>query len=247
MTCPNCQLDLISKSSFCPNCGFNLKLHQQNLIIATNRKKWSEFKFLLIFYVLYFIVIGLLNIYPALKESPLGEFILPWIALVVTIVFLFFSNVDKKIIYSKFKLGQAFVYITATLLVSLSLNCYYFKFIHFIFGLPSVNHQFEFYENDILIFYLMFYDCVMPAITEEIAFRLIIFEKFMKIVSIKEAIFLSSVLFAILHLDFYSTPYLIFFGALLCIVRQNTKSLIPCILIHFLHNFYIVLVELQII
>ena len=83
---------------------------------------------------------------------------------------------------------------------------------------------------------LVFLVCVLPAITEEIAFRgLLQYWLEVAIVPIR-AIILAGVLFAAMHLSIISFPYLMLVGFLLGYVRRNTNSLYPCMLIHFLHN-----------
>lgn len=231
--------------NYCPQCGFNLMLHFHQLKVVAVEKKWQDVKFIIIFYFLIFVTLASLRIYPPLKNSFLGEQITEWMGLFITILFLFLSRVDKKNIISKFNIFKSTAIVILFLILTLLVNTYYTKFLKLIFG---INNE----ENDLAdkaiifsIFFLVFYDCVMPAITEEIAFRLIIFEKFKNVVSLKEAVLLSSILFAILHVKFYITPYYIFAGAILCWIRLYSKSLIPCIILHFLHNLYITLIESQ--
>jgi membrane protease YdiL (CAAX protease family) len=82
--------------------------------------------------------------------------------------------------------------------------------------------------------------CVIPGIFEEIGFRGILQSQLMKAVSVKKAIYISAFLFALVHFNILHLPYLFLLGILLGWVNWKTKSLYPSILIHFLHNFFVI-------
>ena len=88
-------------------------------------------------------------------------------------------------------------------------------------------------------FWIVVINSVMPAVWEEIAFRGLIQGKFGEVVGHKEAILLTSILFAIIHINFLSWIYLFFLGIVLGFLRHYTKSLWPCIVLHFMHNFVV--------
>ncbi len=83
--------------------------------------------------------------------------------------------------------------------------------------------------------------CVMPAITEEIAFRGLIQHWLYAALKPWRAILLASALFAALHLNVISFFYLFGVGVLLGWARHKTGSLYPSMVIHFCHNFAVVL------
>lgn len=85
--------------------------------------------------------------------------------------------------------------------------------------------------------------CFQPAIIEEIAFRGIILSDFQRVLSVREAIILSSLLFMVLHLAVLSFPHLLLMGLLLGWVRMKSKSLYPCMVFHFTHNLLVTLAE----
>lgn len=79
--------------------------------------------------------------------------------------------------------------------------------------------------------------CVLPAITEELAFRGLIQHWLENAFPARKALIIASGLFAALHFSVLSAPYLFLVGVLLGWVKMRTKSLYPSMLIHFLHNF----------
>ena len=85
--------------------------------------------------------------------------------------------------------------------------------------------------------------CVMPAIWEEIAFRGLLQGQLSKAVGHREALILTAVLFAVIHVSVLSGFYLLLVGVLLGFLRRRSNSLVPGMVVHFVHNLTIVVVE----
>ncbi|MCG3180510.1 MAG: hypothetical protein BIFFINMI_02872 [Phycisphaerae bacterium] len=82
--------------------------------------------------------------------------------------------------------------------------------------------------------------CVFPAVLEEIAFRGLVQHWLQVAITPAKAIVIASALFTVLHFNIISAPYLFGVGLLLGWAKYKTGSLYPSILIHFLHNFVVV-------
>jgi membrane protease YdiL (CAAX protease family) len=82
--------------------------------------------------------------------------------------------------------------------------------------------------------------CVMPAITEEIAFRGMIQHQFEKVVKPSIAIAVAAMVFAAAHMTIVSAPYLALVGLLLGWMKTKTGSLYPSMIAHFLHNYIVI-------
>ena len=80
---------------------------------------------------------------------------------------------------------------------------------------------------------------VMPAIVEELLFRGLILHSFMPFGKIV-AIFASSLLFSLFHLNPTQTVYQFFLGMVMAIVYLRTKNMWYPILLHFVNNFAII-------
>ncbi len=78
---------------------------------------------------------------------------------------------------------------------------------------------------------------------EELAFRGIIFGALRRVLEPMEAVLVSALMFMILHLAIASFPHLFAIGLLLGWLRMHTGSMYPGMLLHFLHNFLVVLSE----
>jgi hypothetical protein len=77
---------------------------------------------------------------------------------------------------------------------------------------------------------------VYPAIIEELAFRGIIVPGLRRVLSDKETIAVSGMMFMILHLNVLSAPALLAGGIILGYMRIRSGSLWPGVLTHFTHN-----------
>jgi membrane protease YdiL (CAAX protease family) len=87
---------------------------------------------------------------------------------------------------------------------------------------------------------LVLFIAVLPAITEEIAFRGLVQHWLQVALTPRKALVIASALFMALHFNAIGAPYLFAVGMLLGWVKLKTGSLYPSMLIHFLHNFVVV-------
>jgi membrane protease YdiL (CAAX protease family) len=77
---------------------------------------------------------------------------------------------------------------------------------------------------------------MIAPIFEELIFRGIILDGFLKVYSPKKSIIWSSVLFALIHLNPWQAIGAFLIGLFIGWVYYRTQSIIPCILIHFTNN-----------
>jgi uncharacterized protein len=84
---------------------------------------------------------------------------------------------------------------------------------------------------------------IQPAIIEELAFRGVILPALNQAMSDTEAVIVSAMMFGILHLAIPALPHLVVIGLILGWLRLRTKSLYPCILMHFTHNGLVLVSE----
>ncbi len=76
---------------------------------------------------------------------------------------------------------------------------------------------------------------LVPAILEEMLFRYLPL-KILYPYSPRAALIISSLFFALIHLDLYKLPYAFIAGMLLCLADVMTGSILPSVIIHFLNN-----------
>jgi CAAX protease family protein len=85
--------------------------------------------------------------------------------------------------------------------------------------------------------------CVQPAVIEELAFRGFILGALRRLLTGREAVFVSALLFMVIHLAVPSFLHLFLMGLVLGYLRIRTGSLYPCIVLHFTHNLLCVLFD----
>jgi uncharacterized protein len=85
--------------------------------------------------------------------------------------------------------------------------------------------------------------CVQPAVIEELAFRGVIQSALSVPMGRIEAVVVTALMFAILHLSIPSLPHLAILGLALGWLRIKTGSLYPGMVMHFCHNLLVVLSE----
>ncbi len=85
---------------------------------------------------------------------------------------------------------------------------------------------------------------LIAPFSEEIFFRGFLYSAFKKSWGINAALFLSSFLFAVVHLELYSFIPLMIIGWLLAYLFEKTKSLLPAIFLHGVYNLILILILL---
>ena len=86
---------------------------------------------------------------------------------------------------------------------------------------------------------------VLPPICEEIAFRVILLPKLQKLMRQTQALWVSAVLFGVLHFSLVSMAvFLVPIAAVAAYLTRETRSLMPAIAMHAAHNAGIVSLEM---
>lgn len=115
-----------------------------------------------------------------------------------------------------------------------------FTFLHL--DLKEVTYVF--WQSDYPILFSVLFICLFPAIFEELAFRGILLGGLLELVKPKMAIFISSLLFALIHFSLVSLVWLIPLGILFAYFRHKYNSIWYCILGHFFYNLVIISFEI---
>lgn len=126
------------------------------------------------------------------------------------------------------------------LIVALAINFGYFEFLRNLLGGEAGDPMSKLRESGVGEMTLVICYCVLPGITEEIAFRGLLQHWLATAIAPMRALILASFLFAILHFNLLGLPYLFAVGMLLGWVKWKTGSLYPGMLLHFLHNLVVI-------
>ena len=111
------------------------------------------------------------------------------------------------------------------------------------FGLEDIAYLDSFQREGYGLSWGVLLICVQPGVFEELAFRGVILSSLQLAIGNKEALLVSAMMFAILHLSLPSMPHLFVIGLVLGWLRLRTGSLLPGMLMHFTHNLLVVVAE----
>jgi len=95
-------------------------------------------------------------------------------------------------------------------------------------------------SNTILLVVVAF----IGPVVEEVFFRGFLYSAFKKSWGVLPALFISSVLFSVVHLQVYSFLPLFIIGWLLAYIFEKTRSLFPAIFLHAIYNLILILILL---
>lgn len=154
----------------------------------------------------------------------------------------FWKNIQPLLLLKHIKWRLMLVIIVLCVLMASGLFWLqeYMNSVHFSM---SYRISLTFWEADYPRLYSLIFLCLQPAIFEELAFRGFVFHQLQKQFSIPISIFLSALLFALLHLSLMSLLWLIPLGILFATFRHQQKSLWYGIVGHFSYNLTIILFE----
>ncbi len=96
--------------------------------------------------------------------------------------------------------------------------------------------------GEIAIYFVLV--CVLAPIAEEIIFRGYVYGGLRRFLSSRQAIILGAALFAGVHLNSDAFLVIALIGALLCFLYERTRSLLPGMIAHGLHNGLVLMVML---
>lgn len=77
---------------------------------------------------------------------------------------------------------------------------------------------------------------IVAPVVEEIVFRGALYRAFERLSAGWVAVIVSSILFALAHVNPVHMAYALILGLLLGLLRMKTKSIVPCIALHFIYN-----------
>jgi uncharacterized protein len=111
------------------------------------------------------------------------------------------------------------------------------------FGMHRINYTQPFFSGGYGMATVVLMICVQPAVFEELAFRGVVFGALQPTLTSTEAVFVSAGMFMILHLSPAAFPHTFAMGVIAGFMRARTGSLLPGVLMHFVHNLLCVVTD----
>ena len=105
----------------------------------------------------------------------------------------------------------------------------------------NVFYDYEDYDNT--IFWVLVFYTVIPPIFEELAFRGFLFNQLRNFATVPVTILATAFIFALVHFSYVSILWIFPFGIVLGYIRHKYNTLWLGMIIHFIHNFLVVLLD----
>lgn len=238
--CLNCSGLIAANSKFCKHCGV-VQVEQDDV---SSEERWFTMQQIAIFYAIE-IVCCIFSHIDAFKTF--AGFIVVNVLLAINKVSFFFYNIAENraiLRWPNFSFQKLCAYCGLALTFSIGVH----------YSVEWVNSAIwsddnTYYYNLIgggryYAFLIVFFTAVCPAIFEELGFRGYLLQKLLKVVDPQQAVFISSFLFAIIHMSFLSLFWLIPLALFLGYTRIREKTIWYGVFIHFSFNLGACLFEL---
>ena len=247
--CPKCSVTLKPDIYFCSNCTEAWRNPSQGLE-TTPEPVWDaetrirlraagayEACFLYLFASFFGLIVhkllGSQNSYDPL------ETILVSVSMGIASLWIIYRNFDiiKNSIRFDGLISRWFLLSAVVLVPMLAVNYFYHSFL--LKETSVMMDSSAYLLADESSWLAIIFICVFPAVFEELVFRSYVYPLLNRALTLVWAAVISSVLFASLHFSFWSWPYHFLLGLLLAFTASKCRSVLPCIILHFVHNYVV--------
>ncbi len=250
-TCAYCGGTLDPRYHFCTHCATvhrdptasvyeeipKPKLSIETRIMTSARSAWNFFCLIAIGLVALGFVGAILGEENMVVTMALQEIFL----ITLTIGYLAYHWREVSFLFHRFKLNWVAAASFPILAVCLVINKVYHDFLTSLLDLDdstALAPLLEAFPPWALVLSI----CVFPGIVEELGFRAVVQERMVRAVGTVVGFGATSVLFTALHFSVLSAPYLFMLSMFLCWVRARTETIYLPMVLHFLHNFVVLVV-----
>jgi membrane protease YdiL (CAAX protease family) len=238
MKCHNCQTTFHNAARYCSKCGESL-LTKTPFDYNSHIKKISVFFFVLLTYVaaIHFIEFASNYTHILLIDLIFGVIILAF-------YFIDFKTINKLFSFKGLKISLLIKILIAAPICAIIVSFIADLMNQSLFDKSQLTYYNQFIDSPAPILLSIISIGLFPAIFEEIAFRGIVFNHLTKITGLKSTIFISAILFTILHLSILSALWIFPIGLVFGYFRAKYRSIWYGIVGHLVYNSSIVMLEI---
>ncbi|MCZ4243860.1 CPBP family intramembrane glutamic endopeptidase [Pedobacter punctiformis] len=237
--CHNCQSEILTSNHYCNYCGQTQNAEE----IETAGFKWSNLQQL----ALFFVVQVLLCITPAIikENSIFFNLSLDVVMAITTLIFFGYSWAENKYLlkWPAFSLKKLLLFIVIASLASVIVQ-YLVTHLNLILWNKTQSYYDTFSGHPYGKYLMILSIAIFPALFEELAYRGYLMQKLINIFDEKQAIYISSFIFFIMHFSLISFFWLLPFAITLGFIRIREKTIWYGVIIHFIFNLTACLYEL---
>ncbi|WGD36120.1 type II CAAX endopeptidase family protein [Olleya sp. YS] len=239
VSCKHCNTNFDTEVKFCSQCG-------HSIVKVVNTKKIQSLNVIISFYVVMLVFIALVyyidTAFPFNFKADLG------IEISFAIIVLAFAFLDIKPILKLYTFKTVNLKLIGFAIITPIITSVLVYFtITFIEYLMSVEETANYFESYLYLEYPLFWSiifiAIMPPIIEELAFRGVLFNKLKEVTNSRLTIIATAFLFALIHFSILSFFWIFPFGLLLGYLRDRYSTLWLGMIIHFLHNFIVLMLD----
>jgi membrane protease YdiL (CAAX protease family) len=238
--CGNCNLPVHEGSRFCNHCGHVITAVYE----GSTEERWVAIKQTALFFAIHAVACCVFSFVDYFKGFSWSIVFDAFLAIVAVIFFAInWSKLKSVLEWHNFSISRLLGYCGIAIVGSLIVS--------FVVGWMNrslFSTDFSYYEfyasHRHSIALAIFFVAVMPALFEELGYRGFLLGKLMLVTDTRQAIFISSFVFAIMHRSVISLFWLIPFALLLAHIRTKENTLWYGICMHFCFNFTAVMLEI---
>lgn len=225
--------------TFCTHCGKKIKSEVFHANIFLTRHM-----FILLGYYAFCFILWLSLEYGDIVQEPADFY---WVLITDALVTMLFAVISIKSIlplysFKNVKVPRLLLYSLFAVAGSFSIN-YLTTLMNVNLFDQDIRYTPFFEETSNPILYMILSIAVFPAVFEEMAFRGFLYNSVQKLADDKSAIWVSSLLFAIIHFAFLSLFWLIPFAIIAANLRKKHNTLWYGMVIHFVFNLTACLID----
>ena len=238
-TCRHCNATFETKIKFCTSCG---KPFEQPKVDT----RAQSLNVIIVFYVIFLLYTVVTHLLFTEYPTSLGVEII--IESVFAALVIGFSILDYKSVLKLYQLPKVdwkilvftFVFPVFTAF-TVSIAVEYIN--DFLFEVENGNYLEDYLYLDYPLLWAFLFIAITPPIFEELAFRGFLFNRLQKVTSEKITIVATAFIFALVHFSFISLIWIFPFGLILGYIRSKYNTLWYGIIIHFIHNFIVLMID----
>lgn len=230
--CVQCHQLLASGQQFCSYCGAPNTVSIQ----VSGDQKWRQLKQLALFFGIE-LLCCLAALIPTLSGS--GPIVFQLLMCISAVVFFILDWQENKYLlkWPSFSLTKLVAYLGCAIIIALLVDLLVTKLNYSFFNRSHSTSYFSDFESGRLLNYWKLAALtIIPALFEELAYRGYMMQKLLIVADRNEAIYISSILFFLIHLSFISFFWLLPFAIVLGYIRMKEQTLWYGIFIHFVFN-----------
>ncbi|MEM7187642.1 MAG: CPBP family glutamic-type intramembrane protease [Bacteroidota bacterium] len=235
--CPHCKKIVDSQDAFCGFCGKKIGLIQE-------KKENSSLQLVIIFY-LTFLVFAIVSFAILDESASLGtEIAIEAVFILLTLLFCLFDIKPILALYNWKQVNWKNLLFSLGFPVFTAITVYFsVGWLNDLIFYESTNVFYEYEDYNNTVFWVIVFYAIIPPIFEELAFRGFLFNQLRTFASVPVTILATAFIFALVHFSYVSLLWIFPFGLVLGYIRHKYNTLWLGMMIHFVHNFLVVLID----